>query len=264
LKEIEQEIIANIVWYRLHNTYRAFEGLIGEGMLYSDIVEHSVIEIYDWQRRMSNENKNHPMWNSAYIVSSQPFNKNSFVRDKLGQTTQMLQYIWRNIDAMRLLIDECTSVEGIRDIITLVPTLGPFIVGQIMLDMSYFGLLRTKHTNYDNNNFVIVGPGSEAWMKMVYGKMSMQSMEDKIHELQETQLDYWNLLAEKYGMEFLPIADHRPGLTGVELHGVPGMLCLMDIQHITCEHRKYMQWESKLGRRRNFQPYSGVESVYLS
>jgi len=108
------------------------------------------------------------------------------------------------------------SLAEIYEALLSYPGLGPFLAFQYTIDLNYLDEL-----SFDENDFVVAGPGAKDGVRKCFGKRATGIEQDVIRYMVDSQQDHFDRL----GLSF-------PGLFGRALH-------LIDTQNLFCEVDKY-------------------------
>lgn len=113
-------------------------------------------------------------------------------------------------------IQAASGLHEVFDIVSSYPSLGPFLAFQLTVDLNYSALI-----NFDENEFVVAGPGARSGIAKCFLDTDELRPEDIIRWAVEHQRDEFDL----YGLDFK------------DLFGRP--LALIDCQNLFCETDKY-------------------------
>jgi hypothetical protein len=168
---------------------------------------------YDYDRyrdALAESARQGPIYSAAYVMPA----------PRLGEERKYANHLRLVERMMRAgLADQVSSAQSLRAIYeTLLkyPGMGPFLAFQYTIDLNYLDLLR-----FDENDFVVAGPGAKDGIRKCFGKGATGIEGDVIRHMVDTQADQFARL----GLSF-------PGLFGRSLH-------LIDAQNLFCEVDKY-------------------------
>jgi len=150
------------------------------------------------------------VYSAAYIVPPPPFGALRKHRNHLLLIDHML-YSGLAHDLV-----SATSLESVFQVIASYPSLGPFLAYQLTIDFNYTTLI-----DFDENDFVVPGPGARSGIAKCFPDLGGLSLEDVIRWMVDTQQEQF---AEN-------------GLVFHNLFGRP--LTLIDCQNLFCETDKY-------------------------
>jgi hypothetical protein len=150
------------------------------------------------------------VYSAAYIVPPPPFG----ARRKHRNHLLLIEHMIRSDIASRL--TSAPSLRAVYELITSYPSLGPFLSYQLAIDFNYSTL-----TDFDENDFVVPGPGARSGVAKCFPDLDGLSMEDAIRWMTDTQGEQ----LEQAGEDF-------ENLFGRALK-------LIDCQNLFCETDKY-------------------------
>ncbi len=113
-------------------------------------------------------------------------------------------------------LQACQSLLEMYETILAQPYMGKFLAYQYAIDLCY-----STHFNYDENDFVMAGPGAERGLRKIFADLAPTDYANALRWLVDTQ----EAEQRRLGME--PIT-----LFGRKLH-------LIDVQNVCCEVDKY-------------------------
>lgn len=153
-----------------------------------------------------------PLYSSAYIM---PSGKTSFGYKR--KALNHLSLVQLMLDTrVSLAIARAKSLRDVYGFLVSYPVMGRFLSYQICIDLNYSELC-----DFDENSFVVAGPGAISGVVKCFGKGSACLAERLIHLTMESQSrEFYSR-----GLEF-------DGLFGRPLH-------LVDCQNLFCEVNKY-------------------------
>jgi hypothetical protein len=151
-----------------------------------------------------------PIYSAAYVMPQPRFGEDR----KHGNHLRLLAKMMRDGLAKRVLASR--SLRDVYETLLSYPGMGPFLAFQYTIDLNYLDLLR-----FDENDFVIAGPGAKDGIRKCFGKEATGIEDEVIRYMVDTQADHFTRL----GLSF-------PGLFGRSLH-------LIDAQNLFCEVDKY-------------------------
>lgn len=151
-----------------------------------------------------------PIYSAAYVMPPPRLGEDR----KHANHLRLLEQMMRDGLAGRLL--SAPSLRSIYEDLASYPGLGPFLAFQYAIDLNYSDLVP-----FDENDFVVAGPGAKDGIRKCFGKESVGIEADVIRYMVQTQDAHFARL----GLDF-------PGLFGRRLH-------LIDTQNLFCEVDKY-------------------------
>lgn len=172
-----------------------------------------------------------PIYSAAYVM---PPPRLGEVR-KHANHLRLLEAMMR--DGLAGQVSVAPSLRSIYESLVGFPGLGPFLAFQYTIDLNYSDLLP-----FDENDFVVAGPGAKDGIRKCFGKEAVGIEGDIIRYMTDTQEEHFARL----GLDF-------PGLFGRRLH-------LIDAQNLFCEVDKYARvWHPEIagisGRSKIKQKY---------
>lgn len=150
------------------------------------------------------------VYSAAYIVPPPPFGA---VRKHLNHLL-LIEYMMRS--GIVAQVEHAGSLREVFETISSFPSLGPFLSYQLAIDLNY-----TSVIDFDENDFVMPGPGARSGIAKCFPQLNGVSAEDVIRwmvDTQETQFE-------------------QTGIVFDDLFG--RALTLIDCQNLFCETDKY-------------------------
>ena len=96
------------------------------------------------------------------------------------------------------------------------PSIGNFLAYQYLIDINY-----SESTGFDENEFIVAGPGAKSGIRKCFGDTQSYSDEDMIRLMADVQLQEF----ERLNLDFIPLGNR--------------LLQLIDCQNLFCEIDKY-------------------------
>jgi hypothetical protein len=217
-----KKIFLNVVFYRFFNQYNLYEKL--KIQLFEKLPLMELSEKF--------EKSNGPIFNSAYIISSQKGCKWRNVLNSIKQVSD-------NIDSYLSGIDNAKTPDESFEVIKNIKLVGDFLAYEIWTDLTYFNFFKQ---GWSDDDFVNIGPGAKWGLELIYGKLPKKELEQKIYYLRKIQKDY--LVGEEWKKIAYKNSNCYP------------FLSIRNIEHSLCEFRKYWNISKGVGRRKNFSPIS--------
>ncbi|MDQ0612393.1 hypothetical protein QF046_000034 [Microbacterium sp. W4I4] len=202
-----ENLVFRVMLFRFFNkpsTWAALESRFGEISVDSFDVDafDSVLD------RLLSEGER--IYSAAYIVPPPPFGAVRKHRNHLLLIDHMMHA------GVAGRIAAATSLREVFETVSSFPSLGPFLSYQLAIDFNY-----TTVIDFDENDFVVPGPGARSGIKKCFPDLGEASAEDVIRWMVDTQADQF----EQNGIAF-------PDLFG-------RALTLIDCQNLFCETDKY-------------------------
>ena len=153
-----------------------------------------------------------PLYSGAYIMSS---GKTIFKRErKYENHLLLLEYMFK--DGFVSKAKKCSSLKQLFELLVSYPTIGYFLAQQYAIDLNY-----SRIYDFDENEFVIAGPGAKSGIKKCFYSVGNYSESDIIKYMVENQ-----------HQEFAK--------RNLVFHNLWGRdLKLIDCQNVFCETDKY-------------------------
>ena len=151
-----------------------------------------------------------PIYSAAYVMPPPRLGEDR----KHANHLQLLARMMRDGLVCRVL--NARSLSEVYKTLVSYPGLGPFLAFQYTIDLNYSDVLP-----FDENDFVVAGPGAKDGVRKCFGKDATGIEQDVIRYMVDSQADHFARL----GLSF-------PGLFGRALH-------LIDAQNLFCEVDKY-------------------------
>lgn len=149
-------------------------------------------------------------YSPAYIMPSPPFGHPRKHANHLALIARMMD------DRLPDRLRQAPSLRAVYERLLAYPGLGPFLAFQAAIDLNYSGLL-----NFDENDFVVAGPGALDGIAKCFTNVNGRSPEHVVAWMVEHQ----DRECERLGLQF-------QALPGRKLH-------LIDCQNLFCEISKY-------------------------
>ncbi len=209
-------LIFNCIVYRLYNKIETMQAI--------GLLDYRNFDREELQTKLETQAKIEPVFTGAFMVSAY----NSVEGDtKIERTTRILQTIASDMTNIgNRIITNHDSFTTYRTILNLFG-FGEFLAYQIAVDLGYYSNLW-----FDENEFVIAGPGAKRGIDLIYSEKSNMSYEDCIRNI---ELLHWE--------EFIDEELEKP-------------LNIMAIENCLCEFSKYYKAYTGKGRPRNKYKYS--------
>ena len=201
------DLVLRLLLFRFFNkpsTWRALEYAFGEITMDSFDVDafSAVLDLI--------LSRGERVYSAAYIVPPPPFGALRKHRNHLLLIDHMLD------SGLAYNLASGRSLESIFEAIVSYPSLGPFLAYQLTIDFNY-----TTLVDFDENDFVVPGPGARSGIAKCFLDLGGASPEDVIRWIVDTQQEQF--------------AEH-----GLAFHDLFGRaLTLIDCQNLFCETDKY-------------------------
>jgi len=153
---------------------------------------------------------NERVYSAAYIMPSPQFGADR----KHDNHLLLLEWMMKHDFPGR--IRQAESLQDVYLLLRTAPSLGPFLAFQMTIDLNYSSLL-----DFDENDFVVAGPGALSGIRKCFTDVDGFSAEDTIRWMVDTQWDHFDRLELPYR-----------NLYGRDLK-------LIDCQNLFCETDKY-------------------------
>jgi hypothetical protein len=151
-----------------------------------------------------------PIYSAAYMMPPPRLGEDR----KHANHLRLLERMMR--DGLAEQVRSARSLRSIYEMLVSFPGLGPFLAFQYAIDLNYSDIVP-----FDENDFVVAGPGAKDGIRKCFGKEAVGIEEDVIRYMAESQYEHFARL----GLDF-------SGLFGRPLH-------LIDAQNLFCEVDKY-------------------------
>ncbi|MDD4556199.1 MAG: putative DNA base hypermodification protein [Alphaproteobacteria bacterium] len=235
----EQKLF-NIIAYRFFNRRDTIENLFG-GLLNPDE--------FDWkayEKRFDEIKQRESIFSNAYLITAHAYKPTYRPQDKHVQILLMLDELRKKLSEIIEKLRKNKPQKGLEIIQNAVPMAGPFLSGQILLDVTYAkGIV-----DYTANDFLIVGPGALWGLNIIFNKkLKPQEADEKCRYLHSIQKQKFTELLHKTGKNWLEINWKRGDYPNYPY------LALHDVQNALCEFRKY--WRLKNGEKAKKRYYKG-------
>jgi hypothetical protein len=216
-------LLFNVIIYRIYNKIETSEyiGMQNLNDFDADNIEKKLREIV---------NNNNKVFTNAFIVPSYRFICKD--KDKIGRSCVLLEKIKNNLSqTCQKILNGQNSESTYKEILKL-PGIGKFLSYQICVDLGYWNT-----ELFDENKFVIAGPGCVNGLNRLFLDKKKLSDEDCIQYL----VDIQKLGFEKNNIELKTFFKDRK----------EPYLNLMAMENCLCEISKYLKIYYKEGRARN-------------
>jgi len=202
-----EDLVLRVLLFRFFNkpsTWQALEGAFGEVTKDSFDVENygAILD------RMLHRGER--VYSAAYIMPPPPFGATRKHKNHLLLIDHMMS------TGLAAKVAEAPSLRSVFEIIASYPSLGPFLAYQLMIDLNYTSLI-----DFDENDFVVPGPGARSGIAKCFPDLGGLAPEDIIRWMVDTQEDQFDEL----NLSFRDLFGRR--------------LMLIDCQNLFCETDKY-------------------------
>lgn len=150
------------------------------------------------------------VYSAAYIMPSPAFGA------ERKHDNHLLLLEWMMKHDLPATVQGASSLKDVYEILRSVPSFGPFLAFQMTIDLNYSSLI-----DFDENDFVVAGPGALSGIKKCFVDAGGLGPEDVIRWMCDTQRSHFS----------------RLGLPFQNLYGRD--LKLIDCQNLFCETDKY-------------------------
>lgn len=201
------DLVLRVLLFRFFNkpsTWRALEYAFGDITTDSFDVDGFSTVLDDMLARGER------VYSAAYIVPPPPFGALRKHRNHLLLIDHMLR------SGLVRDLTSASSLQSVFEAIVSYPSLGPFLAYQLTIDFNYTTLI-----DFDENDFVVPGPGARSGIAKCFPDLDGLSLEDVIRWMVDTQ-------QQQFAANDLVFHD---------LFGRP--LRLIDCQNLFCETDKY-------------------------
>lgn len=235
----DEKKFLNVVAYRFFNIRGLFENV------FPDVLDP---ETYHWKTyepildeyRKSGKS----IFSDAYLISQYAFDVDYRRSDKHVQVLLILQDIvdrFKELDWLNVWKSAETAEEQLK-LLQSIHLVGPFLSGQIMLDLGYAGI-----TKFGNDDWLIVGPGAYGGLCVLNGFLPYEGQ--NISEKKQVEMVYWLRDNQaKYMNPKWSRIRHKGSYCKSKY------LCVMDIQNCLCEFFKYHKKLDGKGKNRLYRP----------
>lgn len=207
----KDEIVFRILFFKLFNKIETWELFKKEfGDIESNFIYERWSEIDNFIIKKLEED--FPLYSNAYVLST------AVKDEKYHHRKYLLTYKQQLFDNFDEFLS-CDSLESLFNKLLNLSYIGNFLAMQFTIDLNY-----SEVFNFDENEFIIPGPGSLRGMDRCFE--GQKKIKDYAEIIKWTQSNLDDLLAEKgYDVKFLP--NRKP--------------TLIDIQNTYCECDKYLR-----------------------
>jgi hypothetical protein len=201
-----QDIVFRVLLFKIFNredTWRHLESQVGT-------ISWTTYDYEQYCRALDEAIATRPIYSPAYLMPSPKFGE----KRKHGNHLRLVELMMRNGAVNQ--ICESGSLRETYETILRFPSIGPFLAFQYAIDLNYSDII-----DFDEDDFVIAGPGAKDGIRKCFGRQSEGIEDDLIRYMVDSQESHFQRLG-------LP----RPDLFGRRLH-------LIDCQNLFCEVDKY-------------------------
>ncbi len=220
----------NIIGYRFFNRIETISTIFNGGLTLN-FDEKKLIYQMDKVKEQGGR-----LFSDAYLVSSHPFDSSFRPKDKHVQVVKMLYFLKDKLSDFLHKIQEDKPQTVLKKVEDFIPMVGPFLSGQILLDMTYSinSFNNQDLVNFTDNDFLIVGPGAHWGVELLLEqKVSKKEADDFCRFLHKNQKKYFTELKEKHNKDWKTVSWKD------KIYSNQPYLSLHDIQGSLCEFRKY-------------------------
>lgn len=205
--QVPEDLLLRTIIYRFFNkpsTWQEIERAIG----------HVAVDTFDVERVAGALNgllaQGLRIYSPAYIIPPPPFGA---ARKHLNHL-RLAEHIISTGGTSA--IRSALSLQGVFEVLSSYPSLGPFLAFQLAIDLNYSLLL-----DFDENDFVVAGPGARSGIAKCFVDTDGLGPEDIIRWAADHQDEEF----ERYGLDFADLFGRS--------------LTLIDCQNLFCETDKY-------------------------
>lgn len=248
--------LLNVVLYRFFNVTNLFEDIFDGPLEYNKFDFDTIVEKLDDAIAQSKI-----IFNTSYQICQMPiieYRSSSKHVQVVAAISEMHNNIDRYVSKLSYLLDPYDAHETITEI----SNVGNFLGAQILIDLTYID----RFLHFDDNDFCIIGPGSEAAIKRISGGKECKDFRKYrdyiVHpnkyrtfllHLRDDQEKYFDMIYNKTGIKWDDIT-WSGGTNGK-------YLSLCNIQHSICEWRKFDNYVSGVANKtRYYKPKVTAET----
>lgn len=234
----EEKLFFNIVIYRIFNIIGLFE------TVFDGYQDPNNFDFKKAESLLDEAVKRQSIFNTAYIVTQMPYPHKNYRRGtKHPQFLMTIEWLANEIVNNQFMAGfKVQTPELTMEKLQSIPLVGPFLAGQIMVDLTY-----TDIVPWNGCSFCIIGPGAKTGIVQILGhEPDYKGLWNFCEHLFMYQPEYFRMMFEKTGKNWKEIA-YKDSLNGYPF------LSFMDIQHDLCEFRKYNQWSTGQGKRKYYK-----------
>ena len=228
-----ETLLINIIFYRFFNLMNLYEDL---GIQLFPTINEDLQE--QLIRKFTQLQKTRPIFNNAYIISSG--GKGSKHVNIINNLVNI------NLPDLITKLDNAKTPEESFFHLTALPMVGPFLACEFWTDLTYFKFFPQQWTD---NDFVNIGPGAKWGLEILYGNISQESLQERLHHLHQIQRKILSTintsLSEKLSWEEIAYKEAYSNYPYLSITNIEGSLC---------EFRKYWNISHGKGRRKYFAP----------
>jgi hypothetical protein len=236
----EEDKFLNIVAYRFFNLDQVFDGLIWDQPL--RVVGFDPV----FQRKHLKGLGKKKIFSDAYMIAPGLLPEGETDNAKCLQVLLSLTKCAQELQTGYLdWFKACNAAEDQLEMIRGFPMIGPFLSGQILVDLGYAGV-----TRFSNNDWLVIGPGAWVGLQILFpNENKMEQRMKQVYLLRDLQQEY---LGDAEWRKMAPLGENNYPF-----------LPLMDIQNGLCEFRKnaiiteYLAGRCKRPRLRYWHPTQG-------
>lgn len=202
-----EDLVLRVLLFRFFNkpsTWQALESTFGE-------VTKDSFDVEDYGALLDRMlHRGERIYSAAFIVPPPPFGAIRKHQNHLLLIDHMMS------TGLAAKVGDAPSLGSVFEIIASYPSLGPFLAYQLTIDLNYTSLI-----DFDENDFVVPGPGARSGIAKCFPDLGGLTLEDIIRWMVDTQEDQFDEL----DLAFRDLFGRR--------------LMLIDCQNLFCEIDKY-------------------------
>lgn len=229
-------LLLNIIFYRFFNLSGLYEMLEIEPF---DHMDNQLLEQLDTRFKQLKKSGT-AIFNNAYVIS--PGNSHA---PKHFSILNNLMTLDKKLSGMIEKIDACETPETSFEILLEIPLAGPFLTCEIWTDLTYFGFFRQ---NWDDNDFVSIGPGAKWGLEILYGKMQRDQYFKQLYYLYKRQHSVLPRVHKDLKQKL-----SWKKIVYTEAYSSVPFLSITNMEGALCEFRKYWNLSHGKGRRRYYK-----------
>ncbi len=224
-------VLLNVIFYRFFNLMNLYEDLrikpfsiVDEGLKDELLLKFNHLK----ERR--------PIFNNAYLISSGGKGvKHEHILENISQI---------NLDLLVNKIDNSQTPEESFSYLITLPMVGPFLGCEIWTDLTYFKWFKQ---NWNDNDFVNLGPGAKWGLEILYGKLSKKEFNEKLYHLYDLQKKILPIVHQQLGERLL-----WQEIAYKQAYSNYPFLSITNIEGALCEFRKYWRLNDGKGKKRYY------------
>src|SRR3989344_9692418 len=156
--------------YRFYNKFGLYENLnITPFEMFDLVLKNQLNKKFKMEK-----NRGKAIFNDAYLIGGNKTNEPKY--------SYILNILSKIDNSLITKIKNSSSPHNSLKLIQEIQNVGPFLAYEIWTDLTYFDFFAQQWTD---NDFVNIGPGAKWGLEILYGNISQESLQERLHHLHQ-------------------------------------------------------------------------------